>query len=66
MVARRATDQPISRDPNDLLHIGADLGSRVGAYQDDHGFTGLIEEVRIYQGEVPPEVTGELPGAEGP
>jgi arylsulfatase A-like enzyme len=41
----------ISREPNDILNIGADLGSVVLGKNRPH-FSGLIESVRIYGGDV--------------
>ncbi len=41
----------ISADPNEAMQIGADLGTKVGDYEDDQGFVGLIDEVSIYDGE---------------
>jgi outer membrane protein assembly factor BamB len=42
----------IPQDPNDAMEIGIDDNSAVGPYTDAVGFTGLIDEVRIYRGAV--------------
>ncbi len=38
----------LTKDPAQGLEIAADLGSGVGNYQSPFGFTGVIDEVRIY------------------
>ena len=38
----------LTKDPAQGLEIAADLGSGVGEYQSPFGFTGVIDEVRIY------------------
>jgi arylsulfatase A-like enzyme len=43
----------IRRDPNDVMQIGADLGSRVVQGKELPHFVGLIESVRLYSGEGP-------------
>lgn len=50
-VARTAVDAPVAKDPNEGLDIGMDRGTRVGEYGEANGFTGLIRQVRIWQGE---------------
>ena len=40
----------IEKDPLQSLEIGADDGSAVGSYSSPNGFTGTIDEVRIYHG----------------
>jgi len=42
----------IVQDPNDDLQIGMDRGSLVGEYGEQNGFVGVIDEVRIYSGEL--------------
>ncbi|MBU0606709.1 MAG: sulfatase-like hydrolase/transferase [Armatimonadetes bacterium] len=50
-VARTEVDAPVAKDPNEGLEIGMDRGTRVGEYGEANGFTGLIRQVRIWQGE---------------
>jgi arylsulfatase A-like enzyme len=50
--AQEHLKQPIRRQPNEGLQIGADLGSQVTG-QERPKFTGLIESVRIYSGLAP-------------
>lgn len=50
--AQEHLKQPIRRNPNEGLQIGADLGSQVTG-QERPKFTGLIESVRIYSGLAP-------------
>ncbi len=38
----------ITKDPAQGLEIGADAGSPVGEYQVPHGFSGIIDEVRLH------------------
>ncbi len=38
----------LTKDPAQGLEVAADLGSGVGEYQSPFGFTGVIDEVRIY------------------
>jgi hypothetical protein len=38
----------IVSDPTQAMEIGADEGGSVGDYSSPYGFTGLIDEVRIY------------------
>ncbi len=38
----------LTKDPAQGLEIAADLGSAVGEYQSPFGFTGAIDEVRLY------------------
>ncbi|MCD6350626.1 MAG: DUF4976 domain-containing protein, partial [Armatimonadetes bacterium] len=54
-VAEGKADWLIVADPNEGLDIGADRDTRVGPYEKDNGFVGLIDEVRIYTGEKPPQ-----------
>ena len=42
----------IVQDPNEEMQIGMDRATRVGAYGEENGFTGLIDAVRIYSGEL--------------
>ena len=42
----------IPSKPRDGLALGADPGSRVGAYNSEFHWRGLIEDVRIYWGEL--------------
>ena len=41
----------LTRDPNDVMQIGVDLGSQVLKGQESTGFRGLIESVRLFSGE---------------
>lgn len=50
--AQEHLKQPIQRQPNDGLQIGADLGSFVTG-EERPKFDGLIESVRIYSGQAP-------------
>ena len=50
--AREHLKQPIQRQPNEALQIGADLGSSVTG-EDRPKFAGLIESVRIFSGQAP-------------
>jgi len=45
----------IEADPNNPLEIGEDASSAVGDYTVPFSFTGLIDEVRIYHGDVAAE-----------
>ncbi len=38
----------LTKDPAQGLEIGADAGSAVGNYESPSGFTGIIDEVRLY------------------
>ncbi|MCA8997398.1 MAG: PQQ-binding-like beta-propeller repeat protein, partial [Planctomycetaceae bacterium] len=38
----------IAADPKQAMEIGADLGSAVGEYESPGGFSGAIDEVRVY------------------
>lgn len=38
----------LTKDPAQGLDIGADSSSPVGNYESPHGFTGVIDEVRLY------------------
>jgi hypothetical protein len=51
-VAEGRLKSPVTKDPNDGLQIGDDLGSRVVADKRP-GFSGLIESVRLYSGIAP-------------
>lgn len=46
---------PISRKPRDGFAIGSDPGSAVGPYQSPFTWSGLVEDVRVYFGELPAE-----------
>lgn len=50
--AQEHLKQPIQRQPNDRLQIGADLDSPVTG-EERPKFTGLIESVRLYSGQAP-------------
>jgi N-acetylglucosamine-6-sulfatase len=39
-------------DPNDAMQIGQDRASAVGDYEGPNGFGGVIDEVRVYDGEL--------------
>lgn len=54
-VAENKADWFIGTDPNEGLEVGQDRGTKVGAYDSDNGFTGLIDEVQVYSGEKPPQ-----------
>ncbi len=42
----------IPADPNEGMQIGNDTGTRVGDYDFAPGFVGLIDEVRIFDGQL--------------
>ncbi len=44
----------LAADPAEAMEIGTDAGSAVGAYSGSPGFTGLIDEVRVYHRAVAP------------
>jgi len=44
----------IPADPNEPMQIGRDTGTHVGDYDVAEGFRGLIDEVRIYDGQIDP------------
>ena len=46
--------QPLKRNPNEAMQIGADLGTTVLESPAPH-FTGLIESIRLYSGQAPKE-----------
>src|SRR5262249_36290519 len=51
----------IARDPNDLMQVGADLGSRVVEGPALPQFVGRIEAVRLYSGEaLEPGITPQM------
>jgi hypothetical protein len=45
----------LKTDPKQGMQIGADDGSSVGEYKSPYSFKGLIDEVRLYFGELSPE-----------
>ena len=45
----------IPTDPHQSMEIGADDGSAVGEYKSPFGFTGSIDEVRVYRGALSPD-----------
>lgn len=50
----------LARDPNDVMQVGADLGSQVTSGAQSAGFTGLIESVRLFSGErAAPEIASD-------
>ena len=50
--AEASLRESLQKQPNDILQIGADLGSQVLGKEQPH-FRGLIESVRIYSGNAP-------------
>lgn len=50
-VARGEVEAPVASDPSEGLDIGLDRGTRVGEYGAGNGFSGLIRQVRLWQGE---------------
>jgi N-acetylglucosamine-6-sulfatase len=51
-VAEEKADGFIVAQPNEGIEIGQDRGTKVGLYDTDNGFIGLIDEIRIYRGEM--------------
>lgn len=49
-VARLADAFLVSGGPLDGFSVGADIGTAAGAYRSPLGFTGLIEDARLYWG----------------
>ena len=47
-VAQKKADSFVPNDPAEPLEIGADIGSTVGNNRAGQGFTGLIDDVRVY------------------
>jgi N-acetylglucosamine-6-sulfatase len=45
----------IATDPHESMQIGADTGTTVGDYKAPFGFVGLIDEVKVYDGELSAE-----------
>jgi len=52
--ASRQIPDFIFQDPNEAMEIGMDRATLVGDYEADNGFTGLIDDVKVYNGEVSP------------
>ncbi|HUG18602.1 MAG TPA: PQQ-binding-like beta-propeller repeat protein, partial [Planctomycetaceae bacterium] len=50
LAASGAAESLITGEPAQSLQIGADDASAVGDYQSPNGFTGLIDNVRVYHG----------------
>jgi outer membrane protein assembly factor BamB len=48
----------IAAEPKQAMEIGADEGSSVGNYRSPFGFTGLIDEVRVYRGALSADEVG--------
>jgi outer membrane protein assembly factor BamB len=48
LVASGTAPGLVTKDPAQPMEIGADNGSAVGEYQSPQGFTGLIDDVRLY------------------
>ncbi len=44
---------PVPKDPAESMQIGADEGGAVGDYEGGLPFKGIIDEVRIYHGDLP-------------
>jgi N-acetylglucosamine-6-sulfatase len=53
VAARKPATGLPSRDPVDVMEIGADLGSPVGDTKQPFYFRGRIADVRLYRGELP-------------
>jgi outer membrane protein assembly factor BamB len=52
LVGRRNKAKFVGRNPIQALEIGADDGGSVGNYRSPLGFTGLIDEVRVFYGKM--------------
>ena len=52
LVAEGKAKSLITSDPAQTLQIGVDAVTGVGNYKSPHGFTGTIDEVRVYHGEL--------------
>jgi hypothetical protein len=50
LAASGTVDDLIPAEPAQSLQIGADSGTSVGSYTAPNGFTGLIDNVRVYHG----------------
>ncbi|MFO1066879.1 MAG: PQQ-binding-like beta-propeller repeat protein [Pirellulales bacterium] len=55
LVAEGKASGLLTKDPAQGLEIAADAGSAVGEYQSPFGFTGVIDEVRLYFAEATAE-----------
>jgi len=44
----------IRANPNEGIEIGTDIATKVGPYGQECGFTGVIDEVKLYQGALKP------------
>ncbi|MGE4003656.1 MAG: PQQ-binding-like beta-propeller repeat protein [Planctomycetaceae bacterium] len=51
-VAEAAVKSLFTADPQEGMEIGADDGGAAGAYQSPNGFSGIIDEVRLYYSEL--------------
>jgi hypothetical protein len=51
-VAEEHAGSLLTADPKEGLEIGGDEGSPVGPYQSPNGFAGIVDEVRLYYGEL--------------
>ncbi|MGD8239315.1 MAG: PQQ-binding-like beta-propeller repeat protein [Armatimonadota bacterium] len=55
----------VARDPADEMQIGGDEGSVVGGHEGGLPLKGIIDEVRVYHGELPEESIRRLAQATG-
>lgn len=53
--ATAKAQQFITKDPNQPLNIGMDTTNAVGSYADNFAFNGLIDEARVFFGELSAE-----------
>jgi outer membrane protein assembly factor BamB len=56
----------LTGDPAEAIEIGADEGSTVGPYSGEFGFTGLIDEVKLYRRALAPDEIAKHADAAGP
>lgn len=65
LAAAEETDGFIAQNPNEGIEIGTDAATKVVEYAGEVGFVGLIDEVRIYQGERKAEAIKQSSGRRG-
>ncbi|HJN18677.1 MAG TPA: LamG-like jellyroll fold domain-containing protein, partial [Armatimonadota bacterium] len=53
LAGTKAAPGLLPNDPAEALQIGGDESSKVGEYGDSLGFRGIIDEVRVYHGDLP-------------
>ena len=65
LAAQRKVDKLIPSDPIQSLQIGADADGPVANYSSPNGLVGIVDEVRIYRGDVTAgDVAGRVRAAE--